>query len=187
MKARLFIYLGPLCYLRVASSILVAIIYSHMAARGYLRTVLHRLSSIWPQNASDVNISRLSPENPKDDYREDPKDDHLEYPVYDHLEDPKDVRLDVLTATVENLRQLLACRNVSSVDLVKAYLKQIDKHNHKGMRLNAVISVAPEKDIFQQAVALDRERAEDKVRGPMHGIPVIIKASNVLISTLHNS
>ena len=126
------------------------------------------LSLIWPLNTSDVKIS-LSPEYPKDD--------HLEY--------PKDVRLDFLTATVADLRQLLAHRKVSSSDLVKGYLKQIDKHNLNGMRLNAVISIAPEKDIIQQADALDRERTEGKIRGPMHGIPVIIKVSDVLIWTLY--
>ena len=124
--------------------------------------LLHFLSWIWPQNASDVKIS-LS----------------LDYSKDDCLEHPKDVPLDFLTATVADLRQRLARREVSSVDLVKGYLKQIDKHNNKGMRLNAVISIAPEKDIVEQAHALDLERAEGKIRGPMHGIPVIIKVSDI--------
>ena len=95
--------------------------------------------------------------------------------------------LDLLTATVADLRGLLDGREVHSVDLVKSYLKQIDRHNHKGMVLNAVISTAPEEDVFQQAVALDQERAEGKVRGPMHGIPVIIKASGIPASTLYTT
>ena len=99
---------------------------------------------------------------------------------------PKDVYLDFLTATVADLRQLLARREVNSVDLVKGYLDQIDRHNHQGMHLNAVISIAPEDDIIQQAAALDRERADGKVRGPMHGIPVIIKVSDVPMSMLYN-
>ena len=125
-------------------------------------SLLKLLSFFWPQNTSDVKIG-LS----------------LEYPKDDHLEYPKDVNLDLLTATVADLRQLLAHGKVSSSDLVKRYLKQIDKHNLKGMRLNAVISIAPEKDILWQADALDQERAEGKIRGPMHGIPVIIKVSDV--------
>ena len=107
------------------------------------------------------------------------------YPEDDHLEYPNDVYLNVLTATVADLSQLLARRKVSSVDLVKGYLRQIDKHNHKGMRLKAVISIAPEQDVLQQAGALDRERAEGKIRGPMHGIPVIIKVSDVFLLTLY--
>ena len=94
--------------------------------------------------------------------------------------------LDLLTATATDLRQLLARREVSSVDLVKGYLDQIDRHNHKGMELHAVISTAPEEDVFQQAGILDRERAEGRVRGPMHGIPVIIKASQAPTVTLFN-
>ena len=85
--------------------------------------------------------------------------------------------VDVLTATATHLRQLLDRAEVSSSDLVKNYLGQIDRHNHKGMELRAVISTAPEEDLLQQARALDRERAEGRARGPMHGIPVIIKAS----------
>ena len=129
------------------------------------------LSAFWPQSASKVKIGRLS----------------LDYTKDDHLEYPEDVRIDFLTATVADLRQLLDRRKVSSVDLVEGYLKQIDKHNHKGMQLNAVISIAPEQDILQQARALDRERVEGKIRGPMHGIPVIIKVSDVLISMLYNT
>ena len=136
----------------------------------YWALIWEFLSLIRPKNASDVKNS-LSPEYPKDS--------HLQY--------SKDVYLDFLTATVADLRQLLARREVSSRELVKGYLKQIDRHNHKGMRLNAVISIAPERDILRQAYALDQERAEGKVRGPMHGIPVIIKVSDALISTLHNT
>ena len=127
------------------------------------------LSLIWPHNALGIKISHWSLQYLKDGHVVYPKDDHLEY--------PKDVRLDFLTTTVADLRRQLARCEVSSVDLVKGYLEQIDKHNLKGMRLNAVISIAPEKDILKQARALDLERVKGKIRGPMHGIPVIIKVS----------
>ena len=95
------------------------------------------------------------------------------------------VRLDLLAITATELLQLLARREVYSIDLVKCYLDQIDRHNHKGMELHAVISTAPKEDLFQQADALDRERAEGRIRGPMHGIPIIIKASQTPKATLH--
>lgn len=95
------------------------------------------------------------------------------------------LELDLLTATVGDLRQFLTRGEVNSVDLVKKYLDQIDRHNHRGMMLNAVISTAPEEIVLRQALNLDRERAEGRVRGPMHGIPVIIKVGEVPISTLH--
>ena len=100
---------------------------------------------------------------------------------------PTGVNLDVLTATVADLRHLLARGEIHSVDLIKVYLDQIDRHNHKGMELNAVISTAPEEVVFQQAIILDQERAEGSLRGPMHGIPVIIKVSEVPTSMLYNT
>ncbi len=99
----------------------------------------------------------------------------------------KYVRLDLLTATVADLRQLLVGGEVNSVDLVKRYLNQIDRHNHKGMVLNAVISIAPEEDVLEQARTLDDERAGGILRGQMHGIPVIIKASEVPALTLYTT
>ena len=83
--------------------------------------------------------------------------------------------IDLLTATVADLRQMFATGEVRSVDLVKNYLGHIERHNHKGMNLNAVISTAPEEDIVARAQELDQERAAGHARGPMHGIPVIIK------------
>ena len=154
-----------------SSSTLISIIYSYWAVKECSRMYSWHLPSwIWPQSAWDLKNS-LSLDHSKDGRLEYPKDNNLEY--------PKDVHLDFLTATVTELRQLLAHCKVSSVDLVKGYLEQIDKHNHKGMRLNAVISIAPEKDILEQARALDLERVEGKIRGPMHGIPVIIKVSHI--------
>ena len=96
---------------------------------------------------------------------------------------PNDVAVDLLTATVAGIRQMLACGKVHSVTLVKRYLDQIERHNHRGMKLNAVIATAPERDVVQQAKHLDQERAQGKVRGPMHGIPVIIKASEIPTTT----
>lgn len=171
MKATLSLRSRPLVLSSCIIFNITSIMDLHWAARACSRLLfLKLLPFIWPQDTSDVK-DRLS----------------LEYPKDDHLEYPKDVHLDFLTATVADLRQLLAHGKVSSSDLVKGYLKQIDKHNHKGMWLNAVISIAPEEDILWQADALDQERAEGKIRGPMHGIPVIIKVSDVFISTLYKT
>ena len=83
--------------------------------------------------------------------------------------------LDVLTVTATELRKLLEENKVSTVDLVQLYLAQIERHNHKGAELNAVISTAPWEDVLARAQTLDDERKESHVRGPMHGIPIIIK------------
>ncbi len=57
--------------------------------------------------------------------------------------------------------------------VVKAYLARIDSIDRHGPKLNAVIIVNP--DALEIAAELDRELASGKTRGPLHGIPVIIK------------
>jgi amidase len=83
--------------------------------------------------------------------------------------------IDVVSLTASNARALLEEGTITSVDLVKLYLAQIAKHNHQGARLNAIISTAPRSKVLELARQLDQERAERKIRGPLHGIPVIVK------------
>lgn len=61
------------------------------------------------------------------------------------------------------------------MDLVKLHLDQIEAHNRNGLNLNAVITTAPWGDILALAEQLDRERAEKGMRGPLHGIPILVK------------
>ncbi|KAI0873856.1 amidase signature domain-containing protein [Hypoxylon argillaceum] len=82
---------------------------------------------------------------------------------------------DVLTATAGDLRVLLEQRQVTSVQLVQAYLQQIRAHNDDGARLRAVISVVPEKQLLDTAAQLDRERESGKTRSLYHGIPFLAK------------
>ncbi|TGO31342.1 hypothetical protein BPAE_0001g02420 [Botrytis paeoniae] len=81
----------------------------------------------------------------------------------------------VLTATASDLRQLLQGGKVSSVQLVDLYLSQIERHNHRGLKLNAMISTAPKKILLNIAKSLDDERAAGYIRGPLHGSPVTAK------------
>lgn len=48
-------------------------------------------------------------------------------------------------------------------------------HNHEGMKLNAIISTVPRDQALEHARELDRERAHKGPRGPMHGVPIIVK------------
>ncbi len=57
--------------------------------------------------------------------------------------------------------------------LAELYLARIDSFNRKGPQLGAVIEINP--DAFQIADRLDRERKENASRGPLHGIPILIK------------
>ena len=58
-------------------------------------------------------------------------------------------------------------------DVVKAYLDRIAEIDDQGPTLNAVIQVNP--DALDIARQLDKEILADKIRGPLHGIPVILK------------
>jgi amidase len=61
----------------------------------------------------------------------------------------------------------------TSRSITEMYLKRIDAIDKNGPKLNAVIEV--NKDALNIADAMDKERAAGKVRGPLHGIPVLIK------------
>ena len=61
----------------------------------------------------------------------------------------------------------------SSKALVQAYLNRIEAFDHRGPSLNALITLNP--NALREAEALDRERAAKGPRGPLHGIPVIVK------------
>jgi amidase len=61
----------------------------------------------------------------------------------------------------------------SSLDLVRLYAGRIEAVDRGAGRTNAVGEMNPEAEAI--AAALDRERRAGRVRGPLHGIPVVIK------------
>ncbi|PNP44102.1 hypothetical protein TGAMA5MH_04387 [Trichoderma gamsii] len=81
--------------------------------------------------------------------------------------------IDVLTATAEELQQLLSSSaDITSKHLVQVYLSQIKRHNDY---LKAIISIAPESLLLERADMLDEERKNGKLRSPLHGIPILVK------------
>ena len=85
------------------------------------------------------------------------------------------VDIDLLTVTVAELQKLLAQGAVSSEELIQRYIARIDNDNHRGLKLRAVLELAPSKDLLEQARLYDRERESGRIRGPLHGIPILIK------------
>ncbi|EHQ29593.1 amidase [Mucilaginibacter paludis] len=75
--------------------------------------------------------------------------------------------------TIDALQQKMKSGAYTSRSICELYLKRIDAIDKKGPRLNAVIELNPEA--LQIADELDQERKAGKIRGPMHGIPVLIK------------
>ena len=75
--------------------------------------------------------------------------------------------------TIEMMQQKLQQGEYTSVQIVKLYLDRIRNIDQSGPALHSIIELNP--DALSIAARLDKERAKDKVRGPMHGIPIIIK------------
>jgi len=75
--------------------------------------------------------------------------------------------------TVRQLQQGYKEGRFSISDIVQRYLQRIEAIDKSGPKLNAIIRVNP--DALQIASELDREMRAGKVRGPLHGIPVILK------------
>ncbi|PCH36783.1 amidase signature enzyme [Wolfiporia cocos MD-104 SS10] len=87
---------------------------------------------------------------------------------------------DLYEASIEELQEGLRKRRFTSVDLVKAYLARIDEVNLNGPGLRAVLETNPHA--LEQAAELDRERKTSGPRGPLHGIPILLKDN---IATKH--
>src|ERR1700690_4037674 len=75
--------------------------------------------------------------------------------------------------TVEELQKKMQSGEYTSRSITELYLKRIEAIDKNGPKLNAVIELNP--DALTIASGLDEERKKGKVRGPLHGIPVLIK------------
>jgi Asp-tRNA(Asn)/Glu-tRNA(Gln) amidotransferase A subunit family amidase len=79
----------------------------------------------------------------------------------------------VVEATIGELQRGMTEGRFTALDLARAYVARITAYDQQGPALNSLVRVnsAAERD----ARAMDAERRAGKVRGPLHGIPVIIK------------
>jgi len=76
-------------------------------------------------------------------------------------------------ASIRQLQDAMSRGETSSLALTRAYLKRIQAVDREGPRLNAYIALNPRA--LAEARALDGERAQGRLRGPLHGIPVVLK------------
>ena len=76
---------------------------------------------------------------------------------------------------IRELQRAMRDGEVSALQLVGDYLERIEAIDRSGPRLNAILELNCEaREIAER---LDRERAEGELRGPLHGIPVILKGN----------
>lgn len=75
--------------------------------------------------------------------------------------------------TIGELQEKMKAGTLTSEQITRKYLDRIELIDKSGPQLRAVIEVNP--DALEIARNLDEERQSGKVRGPLHGIPVLIK------------
>lgn len=79
----------------------------------------------------------------------------------------------VTDRSIDDLRKDLDAGRTTSVALVNAYLARIEAIDQRGPRLQSVLVLNP--DALRQAQALDDELRQRGARGPLHGIPILLK------------
>ena len=75
--------------------------------------------------------------------------------------------------TIDSLQEKMKSGTYTSKAITQLYLDRIQQIDKAGPRLNSVIELNP--DALSIAESMDAERKNGKVRGPLHGIPVLIK------------
>jgi amidase len=126
---------------------------------------MHRRNFIKTTSLAGIGLSAISlaacqlpsSEQSKDDQPYDPKADHFE----------------LNEITIDDLQKKMAAKEYTSHQITQLYIDRINSIDKAGPKLNAVIALNP--GALDMANALDDERAKGKVRGPLHGIPVLIK------------
>lgn len=83
----------------------------------------------------------------------------------------------LLTGSIAQIQKALTSRQLSVPDIVDWYLSRTEQIDRAGPKLNAVRSLAA--DARDTALRLDEELTAGRCRGPLHGIPVLLK-DNIL-------
>ncbi|AIQ50792.1 amidase family protein [Paenibacillus sp. FSL R7-0331] len=92
---------------------------------------------------------------------------------------------DIVEATIPEIGAALAAGDITSRQLVLLYYERIAEHDKNGLTINSVLEINP--DALFIAEALDRERELLGPRGPMHGIPVLLKDNINTGDKMHTS
>ncbi|RUT77673.1 amidase [Ancylomarina longa] len=75
--------------------------------------------------------------------------------------------------SISKLQEMMKSGQLTSEELVIAYLDRIEQIDKKGPAINAVMEINP--DALALARKLDEERKNGNIRGVLHGIPIMIK------------
>jgi amidase len=83
--------------------------------------------------------------------------------------------IDLREAEIATLQSAMQNGELRSQDIVGFYLAEIARIDHAGPELRSIIEINP--DAMEIAIGLDLERNASGPRGPLHGIPVVLKAN----------
>ena len=93
--------------------------------------------------------------------------------------------IDLHEITIVDLQKAMSAGDISAQEVVAHYLAQIEAVDRNGPAINSVIEVNPEAMTI--AAALDEERAQSGARGPLHGIPVLLKDNIDTADAMHTT
>jgi amidase len=82
-------------------------------------------------------------------------------------------RLGLEEIDIIQLQQGYENGDFTAQQVIQAYLERIEQIDRNGPALNAVLHIHP--DALEMAAVLDEERQEGVIRGPLHGVPVLLK------------
>lgn len=88
-------------------------------------------------------------------------------------------------ATIPQLQTAMSEGRLTSRELVLMYLERIAQYDKQGVKINSIMEINP--DAIHIAEALDEERKQKGPRGPLHGIPVLLKDNIDTGDKMHTS
>lgn len=91
----------------------------------------------------------------------------------------------LMEASIKEIQGKLQTGEVTSKELVFAYLHRIGEFDQAGPAINSILEINPQA--VHIAEAMDYERKEKGVRGPLHGIPLVIKDNIDTADKMHTS
>jgi amidase len=82
---------------------------------------------------------------------------------------------DLEEATITDLQEGMRMGTYTSRSIVEMYLKRVEEIDKRGPAIRSYLEINP--DALAIADQLDQERRDGQIRGPLHGIPVLLKDS----------
>jgi len=88
-------------------------------------------------------------------------------------------------ATIAELQDMMTKRRLSATELTEYYISRINALDRRGPKVNAILELNP--DAIAIAEALDKERRTKGPRGPLHGIPMVVKDNVDTADKMHTT